>query len=53
MKNESSQRLIHSINFDFVENIPSKMTQTPIKYFNGELMCFRRGSTVLYIDIFR
>ena len=35
MKNKSSQRLIHSINFYFVENIQSKMTQTgnPHKLF--------------------
>ena len=33
-----------SINFYFVENIQSQMKQTPIKYFTGELMCFRRGS---------
>jgi hypothetical protein len=32
-----------SINFYFV------MTQTPIKYFKGELMYFRRESTVPYI----
>jgi hypothetical protein len=39
-----------SINFYFVENIQSqKMTQTPIKYFKGELMYFRMGSTVPYI----
>jgi rRNA maturation protein Rpf1 len=38
-----------SINFYFVENIQSQMTQTLIKYFKGELMYFRRGSTVPYI----
>jgi hypothetical protein len=38
-----------SINFYFAENIQSQMTQTPIKYFKGELMYFRRGSTVPYI----
>jgi uncharacterized beta-barrel protein YwiB (DUF1934 family) len=43
-----------SINFYFVENIESQMKQTPIKYDKGELMCFRRGSTVPYIlDICR
>jgi hypothetical protein len=38
-----------SINFYFVENIQSQMTQTPIKYFKGDLMYFRMGSTVPYI----
>ena len=44
MKNESSQRLIHFNKLFFVENIQSQMTQTPVKYFKGELMYFRRGS---------
>ena len=41
-----------SINFYFVENIQSPMKQTPIKYFKGELMCFRRswnGGLVLIV----
>jgi hypothetical protein len=38
-----------SINFYFVENIQSQMTLTLIKYFKGELMYFRSGSTVPYI----
>ena len=37
IKNESSQRLVHFNNFYFVENMQSQMTQTPIKYFKGEL----------------
>jgi hypothetical protein len=40
---QSEVLLYISINFYFIENIQSQMTQTLIKYFKGELMCFRRG----------
>ena len=49
MKNESSKRLIHFNKLLFCLKLPSHMTQTLIKYFKGELMHFRRGSTVPYI----
>ena len=45
-----------SINFYFGKNIQSQMTQTPIKYFKGELMtCASEGDqSVPYIlDICR
>jgi hypothetical protein len=39
-----------SINFYFVENIQAKMTQTPIKYFKGELMhVLQKGIDSSYI----
>jgi hypothetical protein len=41
-----------SINFYFVENIQAKMTQTPIKYFKGELMhVLQKGIDSSYIHI--
>jgi hypothetical protein len=41
-----------SINFYFVENIQSQMTQTSIKYFKGELMhVLQKGIDSSYIHI--
>jgi hypothetical protein len=38
-----------SINFYFVENMQSQMTQTPIKYFKGKLKhVLQKGMTVPY-----
>jgi hypothetical protein len=40
------------INFYFVENMQSQMTQTPIKYFKGELKhVLQKGMTVSYNHI--
>ena len=50
MKNESSQRLIHFNKLLFCRNIQSQMTQTPIKYFKGELLhVLQKGSDSSYI----